>query len=143
MTSEPTIFGTTAKWRLHTQLPIPLTTTANLGLDTSFDGKTELTGIGDSNQNNELKGTITVMVTKIFANGNLYVRGEKWISLNEGDEYVRVKGIIRPQDVNPDNTIESNRIADARITYSGKGAFADASKPGWLTRILTSPWWPL
>ncbi len=73
----------------------------------------------------------------------MYVRGEKWVNINEGDEFVRVSGIIRQEDVNPDNTVDSNRIADARITYSGRGSFASSSKPGWLMKFLSSPWWPI
>lgn len=142
---EPNFFGTTtqAEWKFPKQLPIPLTTTDNLGLAVGINGDTKFEGTGSATQNNKLTGTITVVVTKIYPNGNLYVRGEKWVNINQGDEYVRVSGIVRIQDISPENTIESNRIADARITYSGKGAFANGSKPGWLVKILSHPWWPI
>ena len=148
---EPTIFGSNsynggpneAKWKFPKQLPIPLQTTDNLGFGTTINGDTKFTGTGNATQQNQLIGTITVVVTKVYPNGNLYVRGEKWVTINEGDEYVRLAGIIRNEDIGPDNQIESNRIADARITYSGRGSFANSSKPGWLMQILTSPWWPL
>ncbi|MGD9592755.1 MAG: flagellar basal body L-ring protein FlgH, partial [Candidatus Berkiella sp.] len=107
------------------------------------NGDTKFTGTADAKQENQLIGTITVVVTNVYSNGNLHERGEKWITINDGDEYVRVSGIVRNQDISPDNQIDSNRIADARITYSGRGAFANSSKPGWLMKILTSPWWPI
>ncbi|MBN9286688.1 MAG: flagellar basal body L-ring protein [Gammaproteobacteria bacterium 39-13] len=140
---EPEIFHTEAKWKFPKQLPIPLVTTDNLGLETNINGDTKFTGTGTATQNNQLTGTISVVVTKIYPNGNLFVRGEKWVHINQGDEFIRLAGIVRVQDINPDNTISSNRLADARITYSGKGAFANGSNPGWLVKILSHPWWPI
>jgi flagellar L-ring protein precursor FlgH len=140
---EPSIWGTEAKWKFPKQLPIPLQTTEDLGIGVTINGDTKFTGTANGTQQNQLIGKISVIITKVYTNGNLHVRGEKWININEGDEFVRVSGIIRTQDVNPDNTIDSNRIADARITYSGRGAFANSSKPGWLMYLLTSPWWPM
>ena len=55
---------------------------------------------------------------------------------------IRISGMIRPEDVAPDNTIASNRLADARITYSGEGQLADANRMGWLTRFFNSEYWP-
>ncbi len=140
---EPGILSTTTKFDFPKQLPIPLATTDNLGLATTISGDTKFTGTADATQNNQLIGTITVTVTQVYPNGNLHVRGEKWININEGDEFVRVSGIIRTEDISPDNQIDSNRIADARISYSGRGSFANSSKPGWLMKILTSPWFPI
>jgi flagellar L-ring protein precursor FlgH len=72
----------------------------------------------------------------------MQVRGEKWLTLNQGDEFVRVSGLVRPEDVSPDNTVSSRRIANARIAYSGTGAFADSSSMGWLSRFFLSPVFP-
>ncbi|EXJ09531.1 Basal body L-ring protein [Nitrincola nitratireducens] len=72
----------------------------------------------------------------------MLVRGEKWLTLNQGDEYIRVSGLVRPQDIKPDNTIESTRLADARITYSGTGATADVNVMGWLSRFFISALMP-
>ncbi|NLC09950.1 MAG: flagellar basal body L-ring protein FlgH, partial [Gammaproteobacteria bacterium] len=69
-------------------------------------------------------------------------RGEKWLTLNTGDELIRISGLVRSDDISTDNTVSSTRIADARITYSGTGAFANASQPGWLSRFFMSPKWP-
>ncbi|GGI67644.1 flagellar basal body L-ring protein FlgH [Shewanella gelidii] len=96
----------------------------------------------DADQSNSLSGSISANVMKVLNNGNLVVRGEKWISINNGDEFLRVTGIVRAQDISPDNTIESQRIANARIQYSGTGTFADAQKVGWLSQFFMSDLWP-
>ncbi|HTY92876.1 MAG TPA: flagellar basal body L-ring protein FlgH [Steroidobacteraceae bacterium] len=99
-------------------------------------------GEGDSAQSNSLQGFVTVTVQKVLPNGNLYVKGEKWIGINQGEEYVRMTGVIRPIDLAPDNSIASSKVADARIAYGGKGALADANAQGWLSRFFNSSWTP-
>lgn len=141
--NNPTIFGTGPDFGFPKQLPIPLTTTDNLNLQTNISAEREFDGKAESKQNNKLEGTITVTVTKVYSNGNLHVRGEKWVNINQGDEFIRVAGIIRPQDIQPDNTINSNRIADARISYSGRGSLYDTNAPGWLTRIVNHWLFPI
>ena len=89
-------------------------------------------------QNNSLSGTISVTVYRAYPNGLLAVRGEKWLRLNQGDEYIRFSGVVRKQDISPNNTVESERVADARITYSGTGDVAAGSEQGWVSRLLNS-----
>ncbi|MCL1076612.1 flagellar basal body L-ring protein FlgH [Parashewanella spongiae] len=96
----------------------------------------------DADQSNSLDGQISANVMKVLSNGHLVIRGEKWISINNGDEFIRVTGIVRSQDIRPDNTIESPRIANARIQYSGTGSFADSQKVGWISKFFLSDWWP-
>ncbi len=100
---------------------------------------------GDSkaDQGNSLSGDISVHVLRVLPNGNLMIRGEKWITLNNGDEYIRLTGVIRPKDINSNNTIVSTKVANARIQYAGTGSFADANEQGWLTKFFNSSWWPL
>jgi flagellar L-ring protein precursor FlgH len=103
---------------------------------------TKFAGEGDSAQSNSLQGFITVTVQKVLPNGNLYVKGEKWIGINQGQEYVRVTGVIRPIDLSAENSIPSSQVANAKIAYGGKGALADANAQGWLSRFFNSPWTP-
>lgn len=117
-------------------------TNDTLGLDASFDASRESQGSGQAGQSNSLSGSITVSVAEVMPNGILLVRGEKWMTLNTGDELVRIAGLVRADDIATDNTVSSTRIADARITYSGTGAFADATQPGWMSRFFLSPMWP-
>lgn len=110
---------------------------------TQLESETDFQGQGASSQSNQLSGSITVTVHEVLANGNLRVRGEKWVTINQGEEFIRLAGTIRPEDINGDNTIPSFKVSDARIIYSGKGVVADANRPGWLTRFFTSIFWPL
>ncbi|MCC2615088.1 flagellar basal body L-ring protein FlgH [Aestuariibacter halophilus] len=110
-----------------------------LGLSSSNDFEGDAT----ANQSNNLNGAISVTVIRVLPNQNLVVRGEKWLTLNNGDEYIRLTGIVRPADITPDNEILSTKIANARIQYSGTGSFASAQQEGWLARFFSSEWWPL
>lgn len=112
------------------------------GLDSSYDAQRQTQGQAQAGQSNSLTGSVTVTVAEVLPNGILAVRGEKWMTLNTGDELVRISGLVRADDIATDNTVPSTRIADARITYSGTGSFADASQPGWLDRFFISPLWP-
>jgi flagellar L-ring protein precursor FlgH len=100
-------------------------------------------GDAKADQGNSLNGNISVHVLRVLTNGNLMIRGEKWMTLNNGDEYIRLTGIIRSKDINSNNTIVSNKIANARIQYAGTGTFADMNEQGWLTKFFNSSWWPL
>lgn len=111
-----------------------------LGFDLS--STTAFGGESESNQSNSLQGSITVSVAKVLPGGNLYIQGEKWIQINQGSEYIRLRGIIRPVDISPNNTILSTKVADARISYGGTGATADVNNVGWLSRFFLSPIWP-
>jgi len=109
---------------------------ANLRANREFDGEAK------ADQSNSLSGNISVTVVDVLPNGNLSVRGEKRVTLNQGDEFIRLSGIVRPVDINSANIITSDKVADVTIMYVGEGAMADASKMGWLARILNSPWFP-
>lgn len=114
-----------------------------LGLLTDPNFKRNFQGQADSGQSNSLKGSITVSVIDVLPNGVLKVRGEKWLTLGDGKEYIRLTGLVRPTDIGPDNTVSSTRIANARIAYGGTGNFQDTTRMGWLSRFFNSEWWPL
>ena len=99
-------------------------------------------GDATSTQQNALSGSLTVIVQEVLPNGLLHVAGEKNLMLNQGEEFVRLKGFVRSADVDSDNRVSSLRVANARIAYSARGALADANQPGWLTRFFNSPLMP-
>ena len=103
----------------------------------SFDGS------GDSSQSNQFSGEITVTVAEVLPNGNLVIQGEKWLGINQGNEFVRLRGIIRPVDITTNNTVRSTQIANAQLYYGGTGALADSNAQGWLSRFFNSPIWPI
>lgn len=110
--------------------------------DSSLSSNNAFAGDGSSEQSNQLTGEITVTVAQRLSNGALVVRGEKWLTINQGEELVRISGIVRPQDIGNDNIVASSRVADARIEYVGKGTLADANTRGWLSRFFDSKWMP-
>ncbi|HEY7641656.1 MAG TPA: flagellar basal body L-ring protein FlgH [Steroidobacteraceae bacterium] len=120
----------------------PVTVHGTPILETSVDNKTDFDGEGTSAQSNRLEGDITVTVAQRLSNGNLLVRGQKWITINQGQEFVRIQGIVRPIDIDPDNSISSLKVADAMIAYGGKGALANANSPGLLARFFNLPFLP-
>ena len=103
----------------------------NMGGDSKFDGK------GQAAQSNTLSGEVSVTVAEVYPNGTMLVRGEKSIRLNRGDEFVRFAGLVRQSDVSADNRVPSTRVADAKITYTGRGEIANASRQGWLQRFFS------
>lgn len=106
---------------------------ANVNAERNFAGQ------ASADQRNSLSGYITVTVSEVMANGVLAVHGEKWLQLNQGDEFIRLRGLIRVDDIDDKNRVSSQRIANAQITYAGRGALAEANQPGWLTRFFQSP----
>ena len=108
----------------------------------SVDSETGFAGGAESDQSNSLFGTITAVIAEVYPNGLMRIRGEKWLNLNRGEEYLRVSGLLRPQDIGDDNSVSSTRLADARIAYSGTGTFADSNQAGWLSRFFLNPKYP-
>ena len=101
-------------------------------------GATTFSGNGAAAQRNSLRGQLSVTVTQVHHNGNMEISGQKKLLLNNGDEYIRLSGIIRPEDITADNIIVSDRIANAQISYIGAGDTADTGKKGWLSRALST-----
>ena len=126
----PTLFGA------------PVTVHGTEVLAGSMNNATNFDGSGDSKQSNVLTGSISVTVARRLANGNLLVRGQKWIAINQGREFVQVQGIVRPIDIAPDNTVSSLRVADANISYGSQGVLASANSKSWLGRFFDSKWVP-
>lgn len=114
----------------------------SIGMNTGAGGKRSFAGSGDSTQSNSLNGSLTVVVIGRLPNGLLQVRGDKQIELNQGSEIIQVDGVVRAIDIKADNTVTSDRIANARVSYKGRGALADANAQGWLSRFFNSPWFP-
>jgi flagellar L-ring protein precursor FlgH len=111
-------------------------------LSASVSANRDFTGDGTSSQSNTLTGNITVTIAQVLPNGNMIVRGEKVLTINQGDEFIRISGMVRPMDVSPDNVVLSTKIADAEITYGGRGTLAESNQKGWLARFFDGPLWP-
>lgn len=129
--ASPTLFGR----------PISINNgRADLSVGLSSDG--EFSGEGDASQSNSLNGNVSVVITEVLPNGNLKIEGQKVLTINQGDEHVRLAGIVRPVDIRADNTVLSAHVANAHFVYAGTGVIADANSMGWLGRFFNSSWWP-
>jgi flagellar L-ring protein precursor FlgH len=115
----------------------------DITLPTSANHSRQFEGDASADQSNRLQGNISVTITDVMPNGNLVIRGEKWLKLNTGDEYIRISGMLRSLDVGLDNMVSSTKLANARIAYSGTGELADSQRQGWLGRFFNGPYWPL
>lgn len=137
---NPTVFGTTPQFDLPGQFPLASTNDNSMAFD--LNTQTNFLGQGDSDQSNRLLGDVSVSVVEVLANGNLVIRGEKVITVNHGNEYIRISGVISPRDIDGNNSISSKRVADAQISYVGDGQTADANVVGWLSRFFLSSMMP-
>ena len=138
--TNPTLLGATPQF--NTPKILPLSSNQNNSLAFGLNSSNEFDGSGSSSQSNSLSGSITVSVVEVLPNGNLVIRGEKILQLNQGHEFIRLSGIVRKADVRPDNTVLSTQIADAQIAYSGTGAVQDTNSIGWLARFFISALMP-
>ncbi|MEO0676935.1 MAG: flagellar basal body L-ring protein FlgH [Pseudomonadota bacterium] len=112
-----------------------------LGLDLEpgdLSGSTTrgFSGDGSASQSNSFTGRVSVSVVRVLPGGNLEIQGQKKLTLNNGQEYIRVRGLVRPMDISADNIVPSDRIAHAEIKYVGAGDVADTARKGWLRRGL-------
>jgi len=143
---ESTSSSKTSKTGINKNSSVDLPAPTLLGgvqkLATSFSNQRAFKGDSQADQSNRLSGLVTVTIIKVLSNGTLVIQGEKHITLTKGEEVIRIKGLIRPADISPDNTILSSKVADSQIAYSGTGEFADANHEGWLTRFFNSAYWP-
>ena len=145
-TSKTDTFGVTLPPLVFNQNPIVNAGTSILGGGNGTDSLTNadvaagaaqsFAGAGTAAQTNTLTGSMTVTIIKVFPNGNLEIKGQKKLVLNDGSEFLRLSGIVRPEDIAANNTIASSNIADARITYTNAGVYADSTQPGWLSKIF-------
>lgn len=149
--SERTVSSKSAGSDISKESSVDFNAGPVLGRGVTFNGYTMETGIAhnrefegsaSADQRNQLQGSIAVTVARVLPNGLLEVRGEKWLTLNRGEEFIRLRGLVRPRDINPDNTIPSTKVADVRIAYSGTGELAESNREGWLSRFFTSEYWP-
>lgn len=136
-TNRKTSDSATAPLMLGLQKPLKFLTnqptTSNL-VDTS--GQTQLTSTGTVDRRETIKTQVAALITQVLPNGNLAIDGTQEILINQEIREISVKGVVRPQDINTDNTIDSSQVAEARIVYSGRGQLTDNEKPRWGNQVI-------
>jgi flagellar L-ring protein FlgH len=127
-------------------LPSSLGVQNFLNMGTQFDPTVNATiansmqGTGTVTRNGTLSATISALITDIVPSGNLRIEGRRSVTINNEEQIMVLRGIVRPQDINFDNTIPSTLIADASISYTGEGVVADEQRKGWLAKVLSKVW---
>jgi flagellar L-ring protein precursor FlgH len=112
----------------------------DLGKLISANNASKFSGSGSTSRQENLQATITARVVDVLPNGNLLIEGRRNVKVNEEDQEIVLEGTIRSRDVTPDNTINSIYVADARISYSGRGIISDRQSPGWLMNVIDKVW---
>lgn len=102
----------------------------NIGTGNKFSGE------GATSSSGSVRAKISARVDSVLANGSLFINGSRTISVNGEDQIIRIAGIVRPSDIQPDNSIYSYNIADATIVFEGNGMIERAQGPGWLTKLF-------
>jgi flagellar L-ring protein FlgH len=137
---------------INMQAPNVLGLPSNLGIQnflnmgTQFDPSVNasiansMQGTGTVTRNGTLTATISAIITDIVPSGNLRIEGRRSVTVNNEEQIMILRGVVRPQDINFDNTISSTLIADAAISYTGEGVVADEQRKGWLARVFSKVW---
>lgn len=99
-----------------------------------------LSATGETKRENYVTATIGARVLQVLPGGVLQIQGAREVRVNDETQYMVVSGLVRAQDVAPDNSVESTQLADSKVEYYGKGVLADKQRPGWLTRLLDNVW---
>ncbi|QBS11865.1 flagellar basal body L-ring protein FlgH [Legionella geestiana] len=137
--------GTKGEYRAQTRTnklasldyPVPIVFGQSIpAMEVQTDTEQVFDSRGDSNQSGKLFGTMSVTVVRVLANHNLMVQGETWVTINQGQDYLQLTGIVRPQDIGPNNVVSSQRIAGAQIKFGARGQAGYATQGGLFTRIF-------
>ena len=115
--------------------------TADMGVPAlNSSSASDLTATGKTKRENYVTTSLAARVLRVLPGGMLQIEGAREIRVNDETEYMVVRGMIRSRDVDADNSVYSNQIADASIQYYGKGVLADKQKPGWFVRLMDNVW---
>lgn len=126
----PTVFG------LENKLVKWLPGTANPAALLSTNSATNSKGTGDVKRKEAIETQVAALITQVLPNGNFVIDGKQEIRINNDIREVAVKGVVRPQDISSDNTIDSTQIAEARIIYGGRGQLSDMQQPRWGHQVI-------
>lgn len=107
-------------------------------LSASFSN--DFKGAGTTSRKEDLVATLTTEVIEVLPNGNLRISGGKTVKVNNEDQIIRLSGMVRPNDIGPENVVDSKYVLNANIDYTGSGVLSDKQKPGWATRIIDNIW---
>lgn len=119
---------------------LKLDTGAATPTEMELGGGVKFKGTGQTGRSDQLSATVSCIVREVMANGNLVIEGQRRMKINDEEQYIVVRGIVRPDDITYNNTILSSQVANADIMYTGAGGMDGGRRPNWLARILASLW---
>ena len=136
--TESTAANTTARTRADKGDKVSASIAHDQSLENSFSiaANNQFSGGGEIARSGRLLGKLTATVTAIDASGNLSIDGEQTIFINNEQQRIALQGIVRPEDIAPDNTVPSWRIASAQIVFKGEGILARKQSPGLLAKLF-------
>jgi flagellar L-ring protein precursor FlgH len=102
--------------------------------------KSSFTSAGKTDRSEYLTATVPAMVKKVLSNGNLFIEGHRVILVNAEEQHFYISGVVRPIDIDQENSVKSSMVADAEIEFVGRGVLTDNQKQGWLQRFLGWIW---
>jgi len=95
---------------------------------------------GETKRESAVTASVGCRIVNILPGGVMQVEGARQTKVNNENQIIVIKGLVRPIDVGPNNTVPSTQLADCQIEYYGEGDLADRQRSGWLTRILDNVW---
>jgi len=111
---------------------------ASVGVTSQSD--MQFNGDGASSRTEHFIATVPSLVRKVLPNGNLFIEGHRVVLVNNEEQHFYISGVIRPIDIEQDNSIKSTQVADAEIEFTGRGDLSDNQKQGWFARHLSWLW---
>ncbi|MCC6812186.1 MAG: flagellar basal body L-ring protein FlgH [Deltaproteobacteria bacterium] len=127
----PALFDIAARLQAAGMTGVDLNHLMEVSMGSKFDGE------GKTARSGKLIATIQARVKRVLPNDDLYLEGQKVVAVNGEDHHLYISGVIRQQDVSPDNSVASSRVADAQVVYNGFGVLSDNQRQGWLARLFT------
>jgi len=97
-------------------------------------------GEGKTGRSEYLTATVPAVVRKVLPNGNLFIEGHRVILVNAEEQHFYISGVVRPIDIDQENSVKSSMVADAEIEFVGNGVLTDNQKQGWVSRFLGAIW---
>jgi len=102
--------------------------------------KNDFSGAGATSRRGQVKAVVPAVVRQVFPNGTLFIEGHRVILVNDEEYHFYISGLVRAIDIDENNSVDSTRIADAEIEFTGRGTVSEKQKPGWFSRGIDWIW---
>ncbi len=123
-----------------TESALTIDTGAATATKMKLGGGAKFKGNGVTGRSDQFSATVSCLVLEVMPNGNLVIEGQRRMKINNEEQYIVVRGIVRRDDITYNNTIRSSQMASADILYTGEGAMDGSKKPGWLSNAFRTIW---